>query len=84
MTRFMGLTRTATAACAAAVLAAGCSGGPSQTAGAYAPTASTSSLRASAATYRPMVNTRGVMSQLPQGLSRTDCAGSGYAQRPTR
>jgi hypothetical protein len=67
MTRFRGLTRTAAAACAAAALAAGCSGAPSQTAGAYAPSAS--SLHPSAATYRPMVDARGVMSQLPQGFA---------------
>ncbi|HEY1428398.1 MAG TPA: hypothetical protein VGF18_02420, partial [Candidatus Tumulicola sp.] len=63
MIRFTGLTRTAVAACATAAFAAGCSGGATTGGSTFAPAAS--SQRLSAATYRPMVDARGVMSQWP-------------------
>jgi hypothetical protein len=66
MIRFTALTRMTVAACAATVLAAGCSGGASQSSSGFAPAAA---LRPSAATYRPMVDARGVMSQWPQGFT---------------
>jgi hypothetical protein len=65
MKRFSGLTSTAITASAAVLLAAGCSGGASQSSSGFAPAAAPGQ---SAATYRPMIDARGAMSQWPQGF----------------